>query len=74
MPMYIFYPCLEDGSANSFEAYELSDDAAAAEQGELVLAGHASATHVIIWRDGRPLEPLRRAATGPGPACDAPEA
>jgi hypothetical protein len=74
MPMYIFYPCLEDGTANSFEAYELTDDAAAAEQGELVLAGHASASHVMIWRDGQPLEPVRRATTGPRPAGDAPQA
>jgi len=74
MPMYIFYPCLEDGSANSFEAYELSDDAAAAEQRGLVLAGHASATHVMIWRDGEPIEPGPPAAAPNRPSTDAPEA
>ncbi|WP_372782005.1 hypothetical protein [Phenylobacterium sp.] len=61
MPMYIFYPCLEDGSPTSFEAFELGDDAAALEQGEAVLAGHTSATHVMVWRDGVALDPIRRA-------------
>jgi len=60
MPMYIFYPCLEDGSATSFEAYELGDDDAAREQGGAVLANHASATHVMVWRDGQALAPIRR--------------
>jgi hypothetical protein len=70
MPMYIFYPCLEDGSATSFEAYELEDDAAASEQGAAVLAAHASATHVTVWRDGEALGPIRRdaAASPPGRA------
>ena len=73
MPMYIFYPCLEDGSSTSFEAYELEDDEAAQDQAEAVLQGHASATHVMVWRDGQALEPVRRersdAADGPdGPS------
>ncbi|MDB5498352.1 MAG: hypothetical protein JWP28_2383 [Phenylobacterium sp.] len=61
MPMYIFYPCLEDGTATSFEAFELKGDEAAFAQGELVLGGHASATHVMAWRDGQALPPIRRA-------------
>lgn len=69
MPLYIFYPCLEDGSATSFEAYELGDDAAAREQGESVLDDHTSATHVTVWRDGVALAPIRRdharASVGP---------
>jgi hypothetical protein len=60
MPMYIFYPCLEDGSSTSFEAFELDDDEAAFAQGEAVLAGHDSATHVMVWRDGEALDPIRR--------------
>ena len=60
MPMYIFYPCLEDGSPTSFEAYELGDDDAAREQAELVLESHASATQVMVWRDGEALEAVRR--------------
>jgi len=67
MPMYIFYPCLEDGSATSFEAYELEDDAAAAEQGAAVLATHESATLVTIWRDGEALDPVRRDAAANRP-------
>ncbi len=64
MPMYIFYPCLEDGSPTSFEAFELKDDEAAIAQGERVLDGHASATHVLVWRDGETLPPVRRPAPG----------
>jgi len=60
MPMYIFYPCLDDGSATSFEAYELEDDAAARERAELVLESHASAVQVRVWRDGVALAPLGR--------------
>jgi hypothetical protein len=74
MPMYIFYPCQEDGTATSFEAYELQTDAQAAEQAEMVLSGHASATHVMIWRDGQALAPVRRATAARGPQSDAPEA
>jgi hypothetical protein len=64
MPMYIFYPCLEDGSPTSFEAFELEDDEAAFAQGEMVLDGHASATHVMVWRDGEALAPIRRPPPG----------
>jgi hypothetical protein len=74
MPMYIFYPCLEDGSATSFEAYELEGDAAAREQGEIVLDGHASATHVMVWRDGLALPPIRRDPRLTAGDQDAPEA
>jgi len=64
MPMYIFYPCQADGSPTSFEAFELADDEAAFAQGEAVLEGHASASHVMVWRDGAALEPIRRAPRG----------
>jgi len=74
MPMYIFYPCQDDGSATSFEAYELEDDAAAAGQGANVLEAHASATHVMIWRDGHALAPIRRDPADRSPDPDAPAA
>jgi hypothetical protein len=62
MPMYLFYPCLEDGSPTSFEAYELEDDASAQAQAEAVLESHDSASLVMVWRGGVALEPVRRAA------------
>jgi hypothetical protein len=76
MPMYIFYPCLEDGSPTSFEAYELADDASAQAQAELVLEAHDSAFLVKVWRGGVALEPVRRSPReradddpeGPSPA------
>jgi len=74
MPMYIFYPCQQDGSATSFEAFELADDSAAYEQGELVLEGHVSATHVMVWRDGEALEPIRRPAAARREDLGGPEA
>jgi hypothetical protein len=72
MPMYIFYPCLADGSATSFEAYELEDDTVAAEQGAAVLAAHASATHVTVWRDGEALGPIPRDAAAGRPGLAEP--
>jgi hypothetical protein len=60
MPMYIFFPCLEDGSSTSFEAYELEDDAAARERAGQVLESHDSAVQVMVWRDGVALAPLGR--------------
>jgi hypothetical protein len=64
MPMYLFYPCLEDGSPTSFEAYELDDDASAQAQAELVLDNHDSAVLVQIWRGVVALEPIRRSSPG----------
>jgi len=60
MPMYLFYPCLEDGSSTSFEALELADDLAVYDQARTLLARHASATHVTVWRDGEPVDTIRR--------------
>jgi hypothetical protein len=75
MPMYIFYPCLEDGSPTSFEAYELADDESALAQAEVVLESHDSAFLVKVWRGTVALEPVRRYAhrrtDGPeGPPLD----
>lgn len=64
MPMYLFYPCQEDGSPTSFEAYELADDASAQAKAEVVLESHDSAFLVMVWRGGVALEPVRRAAPG----------
>ena len=60
MPMYIFYPCLADGSSTSFEAIELADDLAVHDRAKAVLARHASATHVRVWREGEPVDVIRR--------------
>jgi hypothetical protein len=59
MPMYIFYPGHADGFSNSFEAFELADDAAARAKAEAVLENHLSAHQVVVWRDGEALEALR---------------
>jgi hypothetical protein len=72
MPMYTFYPCLEDGSPTSFEAYELADDASALAQAELVLETHDSAALVTVWREGLALEPVRRLAPGRADEAQAP--
>jgi hypothetical protein len=60
MPMYIFYPCLADGSSTSFEAVELADDRAVHDRARTVLERHASATHVKVWREGEPVDTIRR--------------
>jgi hypothetical protein len=70
MPMYIFYPCLEDGSPTSFEAFELGDDDAARGQAERVLESHSSAARVMVWRDGEALHSVGR---GPPDRADGPD-
>ena len=72
MPMYIFYPCLENGSPTSFEAFELGDDDAAREKAELVRESHVSATQVVVWRDDEALEPVRRDAPSEPAATERP--
>ncbi|HEX2817184.1 MAG TPA: hypothetical protein VHN39_12350 [Phenylobacterium sp.] len=66
MPMYLFYPCRDDGLPTSLEAFELADDAAARDQACSVLAGHASATQVTVWCDGEALETVCRGPPHPG--------
>jgi len=72
MPMYLFYPCLEDGSPTSFEAFELEDDASAQARAELVLENHDSAFLVMVWREGVALAPVRRDPPGRGAEPDGP--
>ncbi|WP_310541350.1 hypothetical protein [Phenylobacterium sp.] len=67
MPAYIFYPYLAGGSGLTFEAVELTDDAAAMAQAVKVLAAHSSAAEVEIWRDDELIHRQRREA---GPLGD----
>jgi hypothetical protein len=49
MPLYTFYPCRDDGGADTFVSLELPDDAQAAEHAAEVLGLHPSATCVEVW-------------------------
>ena len=62
MPAYIFYPYLPGGSGLTFEAVELTDDAAAMSKGLQILAEHGSAAEVEIWRDDELIHRERRDA------------
>lgn len=60
VPAYIFFPYLAGGSGLTFEAVELTDDAAARAQALKVLANHGSAAEVEIWRDDELIHRERR--------------
>lgn len=60
MPAYTFFPYLSGGTSLTFEAVELSDDAAAMAQGLRILAEHGSAAEVEIWRDDQLIHRERR--------------
>lgn len=64
VPAYIFYPYLAGGSGLTFEAVELTDDAAAKTKGLQILAEHGSAAEVEIWRDDELIHRERREAAG----------
>ena len=53
MPIYTFYPRMNDGSALTFNAVELADDQAAIDHCLLVLSEHLSATEVVVWDEDR---------------------
>ena len=51
MASYSFYPRTTAGAALMFEVAEQPTDAAAATQARRILADHASAVEVAVWRD-----------------------
>ncbi len=53
MPIYTFYPRMNDGAALTFDAVELADDQAAIAYCRLVLSEHLSATEVVVWEGDR---------------------
>jgi hypothetical protein len=53
LPIYTFYPRMNDGAALTFDAVELADDQAAIDHCRLVLAEHLSATEVVVWDGDR---------------------
>lgn len=53
MPLYIFYPCHDDGTSETFLAHELPGDTAARSYAGELLEQHRSASRVAIWLDDR---------------------
>lgn len=49
MPLYTFYPCKADATADTFVCFDLSDDAAAHVHALHVLDQHATSTQVVVW-------------------------
>ena len=64
MAIYTFYPCRDDGSAATFEAFDLSGDDDTAPVAATVLVRHPSATFVSIYEADRRIGQIRR-----GPAA-----
>lgn len=60
MTMFTFYLCKEDGSAASFEAFELASDQLARERATAMLAQHTSCAYVNAWRGERKIWSERR--------------
>jgi hypothetical protein len=55
MPIYTFYLCNPDGSAISFETFELTSDRAAGPMATRMLMQHLSCAYVVAWEDQRPV-------------------
>ncbi len=53
MPMYTLYPCKPDGSAATFEALQLRDDAGAAVCAEALIRLHPECAYVNVWQGDR---------------------
>ena len=66
MPTYTFFPCLESQVCLTFMALDLPDDEAAMGHAALVLAEHASASQVQVWRGEQQVGVHRRAQTPRG--------
>jgi hypothetical protein len=60
LPIYTFYPRMNDGSALTFNAVELADDQAAVDHCLLVLSEHMSATEVVVWDGDRRVHGIGR--------------
>jgi hypothetical protein len=55
MPMYTFFLCSDDGTAPSFESFELVGDEHAPARALQMLAEHRSCSYVAIWQGERPV-------------------
>lgn len=53
MPIYTFYPCRPDGSAPTFEAFDLESDVEAQRRAIELLAQHPSCAYVTVWQGDR---------------------
>jgi hypothetical protein len=51
--MYTFYLCKEDGSAASFEAFELQGDAEVTPRAAAMLNQHPGCAFVNVWQGDR---------------------
>ena len=63
MAVYTFYLCRPDGSAASFEAFELASDAEARRRAPQILAEHPSCAYVAVWDGDRCVATRHRKAT-----------
>ena len=60
MTMFTFYLCKADGSAASFEAFDLGSDRLARQRAGAMLAQHPSCAYVNAWRGDRKVWTERR--------------
>ena len=78
MPFYTFQMCRADGYSTCLETREAPHDSAAFPVAGELLNEHASAHHVAVWEDDRPVlsryrdGPVLRAVTPGQPGVDRP--
>jgi PAS domain S-box-containing protein len=62
MHIYTYFICRKDGSALSLEAHEFASDDAACALASVLLAQHASCSHVVVCEGEREIHTQRRSA------------
>ena len=62
MAIYTFYPCQTDGSAASFEAFDMADETGLAARAAMLLAEHPTCAYVNVWCADRKVLQLGREA------------
>jgi len=63
MPLYMFFPCRQDGASAMFEEVDLPSDARAGRYARALLDQHESCTHVVAWCGERKVLVRRRRAS-----------
>jgi hypothetical protein len=63
MPLYTFYPCKPDGTADTFITEDLWDDGEACVRALHLLDLHPSATSIAVWAGERKVASRTRGKT-----------
>ena len=70
MSVFTFYLCKPDGSASSFEVFELQSDVEAPDRANAMLAEHLSCAFVAVWQGDRKILTQRRGRASGAARCN----